>query len=498
VIRPKLSLRRSLAVLGAAFIGLTGAVAVAGPASAHYPLVKGSVVCAPSGEKVITWVVTHSETNRDATITKIEAKPDAPVLGKDNKSIVGTVLSPKGKAGDTFTGTETLSGDTTGAATLHVWVLWESDGYKGDVTSDPVKLGEPCKQAPPPCVSAQDAHYKHTFDGTKGVATVELVGDKPLCAGVEQPFTLVSYFAPKPQFDVPQYVFGKPSSDTVSSDKPQVNLQVPLPDCNTQVDLIWGGTGEVIKEITADGPRYGDKKLGSPGAPGNRSTGPQGSYNGGSKDCTTPAADFSPACDGSVAVALSNNGELGKYAVEFTITGSGGWSKTVKVEPGKPGLSVSVPAEAAKNIVVKANGMADKSYAWSWANAKCAPPAVAVKPECEKLTVTVTNPKGNAPIDAKVAYGDKTKDVTVAGGSSVPVTFDRVPDLTATVTFAGLDTKPVKVAWDKLANCGGGGAGSLPLTGVAVGSIAGGAAVLLAIGATLFLIARRRRIRFTA
>jgi hypothetical protein len=43
-----------------------------------------------------------------------------------------------------------------------------------------------------------------------------------------------------------------------------------------------------------------------------------------------------------------------------------------------------------------------------------------------------------------------------------------------------------------------GGGGGLPVTGTAVGGIVGAAAVLLAAGAVLFLVARRRRVRFTA
>jgi hypothetical protein len=47
---------------------------------------------------------------------------------------------------------------------------------------------------------------------------------------------------------------------------------------------------------------------------------------------------------------------------------------------------------------------------------------------------------------------------------------------------------------------GGGGAsgGGLPVTGAAAGSIAGGAALLLAIGGVLFVMARRRKVKFTA
>jgi LPXTG-motif cell wall-anchored protein len=44
----------------------------------------------------------------------------------------------------------------------------------------------------------------------------------------------------------------------------------------------------------------------------------------------------------------------------------------------------------------------------------------------------------------------------------------------------------------------GGGGPTLPKTGVAIGGIAGGAALLLAVGAGLFFLARRRKLKFTA
>jgi hypothetical protein len=188
VIRPKLSLRRPLAVIGAAVVGLTAAVAVATPASAHHPVVTGSVVCEPAtGDKVITWVVTHSQTDKPSI--------DTPVEG-----IKGAVLAKLGEKGDSVTGTQRVPGTTTGEADLTVTATWERhEGAETRGAEPKVDLGnQPCSQAPPPCVKLEDAKYKHTFDGTKGVATVELVGDQPLCEGAKQPFTLVSYFAPRP------------------------------------------------------------------------------------------------------------------------------------------------------------------------------------------------------------------------------------------------------------------------------------------------------------
>ena len=85
--------------------------------------------------------------------------------------------------------------------------------------------------------------------------------------------------------------------------------------------------------------------------------------------------------------------------------------------------------------------------------------------------------------------------VEVEGGQTKSVTFPGSEGLTVVVTAFGEDSAPV--AWEKPDNCGGGG-GSLPTTGPKAGLIAGGAGALLALGAGLFVFARRRRIRFTA
>ncbi|MGW0434002.1 cell wall anchor protein [Micromonospora sp. NPDC003197] len=499
MIRPKLSLRRPLAFLGAVFVGLTAAVAVAAPASAHHTEIKGTVVCEPTtGKKIITWTVTHSETKKYATLVKVTSSIDTPV-----KDIQGTVLAPKGKKGDSVSGTQEVPGDATGTVELSVFARWSQDGQTSEgknkyenTNKGRVNLGkDTCSQAPPPCVEASQAKFKHTFDGPNGVATVELDGELPLCQGVKQSFTLVSYFAPRPEFSVPQYVYGEPDTDTIEAGKTKIELKVELPDCHTQVDLIWGGRDQVIEEIVKDGPTYGNKKLGSPGAPGNRSKGPQGWYNGGTKACQQPAMDFVSNCDGTVIVNLSNNGKISKYAVEFTIT-AGNFSKKVTVAPNKA-ESVEVPASDATEIVVSADGMEPKTYRWQRPE-NCALPTVVVESDCENFTVAVKNPEGVTPATAKIAFGGRTETVTVPAGETKTVKFPaKETGTTATVTFEGLDVEPFEAVYEKPATCGGGG-GGLPVTGAAAGGIAAGAVVLLGAGVALFLVARRRRLRFTA
>lgn len=77
--------------------------------------------------------------------------------------------------------------------------------------------------------------------------------------------------------------------------------------------------------------------------------------------------------------------------------------------------------------------------------------------------------------------------------------------VTATVTIGEETLDSVEISWDALLEedgtvCDedGGEGGELPVTGTSTWLIAGGALALLAVGAVLFLVARRRRITFTA
>ena len=97
-------------------------------------------------------------------------------------------------------------------------------------------------------------------------------------------------------------------------------------------------------------------------------------------------------------------------------------------------------------------------------------------------------------------YGDKTESRTVAPGSAEKVSFPAGDEETALVALPelGLELEVVYAP----EGCGGGGGGEeppgLPVTGAAAGGIAAGAIALLALGAVLFVMARRRRIHFTA
>ncbi|MEV6813307.1 cell wall anchor protein [Micromonospora sp. NPDC051296] len=499
MIRPKLSLRRPLAVLAATLIGMTGAAAVATPASAHHTTITGTVVCDQlSGERVITWKVVNSERDKAATIKKVTAEPSTPVKvlvpGADAVDLQGVAIT----RGGFVEAVQRVPGDTA-TAKLTVEARW--DNRREQTNSGTVNLAgdAPCAPAPK-CIDASQAKYSHTFDGPKGTATVKLEGDLPLCGEEKQYFTLVSYFAPRPQFATPQYVYGTPDSNFLGGTQTEIELNVGIPDCHTQVDLIWGGVDEVIDPLVEEGPRYGAKKLGDRGAPGNRSSGPPGWYNGGDKSCTTPASTFASACDGTVTVSLSNDGSISKYPVEFEVRGENGWSKTVTVEAGKADNGTVVPAANAGKIEVLVDGKVIENGTYSWERPEdCPLPTVTTDADCETFALTASNPEGGVPVKVEFTYGEKTETRTVEPGKSEKVTFPAGDDEAALVALPelGLELEVIYAP----EGCGGGGGGEeppgLPVTGAAAGGIAAGAIALLAVGAVLFVLARRRRIHFT-
>ncbi|SCE65515.1 LPXTG cell wall anchor domain-containing protein [Micromonospora mirobrigensis] len=125
---------------------------------------------------------------------------------------------------------------------------------------------------------------------------------------------------------------------------------------------------------------------------------------------------------------------------------------------------------------------------------------------CDALAVTADNPADG--VTATIVFTtDKgtTKELKLVPGKKTEVVFEAYEGLTVTPSFPGEKPNPADaVAWEKPADCAPGAGGgnedgpTLPLTGAATGAIVAGAAVLLAAGVALFVVARRRKVRFTA
>ncbi|RKE10542.1 LPXTG cell wall anchor domain-containing protein [Catellatospora citrea] len=470
-----------------------GAVALATPAQAHHTEISGVAECRTDGQYLIRWTVLNGNWDgRHAQITGVKADPSTPVDGLLNKAISANT-DGDGPAG-TIAGTQLVPGSTKSAA-LTIDAVWfdpdeqnpkpvHANTDRGSARlADGSPLTGSCAPTPK-CVDSAKAQYRHTFDGPKGMATVALKGDLPLCAGSSQDFLLVSYFAPSKKATWPQYALDH-AVGTIDADTRTVELRVDVPPCYTQVDLVWGGERELIDPMTEGGTRYNDKKLGSKGAPGNRSTGPQGWYNGGDASCTAPAAAFVSNCDGTVTVKVSNGG---KYKAEFTVA-HGGTRKTVVVEPGKS-VEVAVPAGAGE-IVVSEQGKQVGKHTWSRPE-DCPLPTMVVESTCDTFVLKVSNPKAGKAARVAAAYGTQSKAVTVAAGATETIVFVPSSATTATVDFRDYGFKLVGKYLKPQKECD-----ALPLTGANTLVYVASGLVLVAVGAVVFVLARRRRPNLT-
>lgn len=123
-------------------------------------------------------------------------------------------------------------------------------------------------------------------------------------------------------------------------------------------------------------------------------------------------------------------------------------------------------------------------------------PVFQLEQTCDKMTFIVENPVKGIPFTATMTTEKGvTKKLVSQPGKTTSVSFDAYKGLKVTVKYDVAEESET-IPYTQPKDCSGQG-GGLPVTGPAAGAIAGGAAVLLAAGAVLFVIARRRRVRFT-
>ncbi|MEO3817904.1 cell wall anchor protein [Plantactinospora sp. B24E8] len=118
---------------------------------------------------------------------------------------------------------------------------------------------------------------------------------------------------------------------------------------------------------------------------------------------------------------------------------------------------------------------------------------------CDEVIITVENPTDETVSIVLTPNEGEAQTLTVEPGKTGSVTFPAKEGLVITPSGDGIDGDPL--AYEKPEDCtpgGGGGEGDLPLTGAAAGGIAAGAVLLLGAGVVLYIVARRRRVTFTA
>jgi LPXTG-motif cell wall-anchored protein len=117
----KSPLKRTVAVAAGAFIGLAGAFAITGPASAHHPEISGSSSCVNAdGTWQVTWTLSNSQDNLPAIITQIDATPAGSKLSDSLK--VGAAIPVRSQG--TLSGTQTLPAGAERAG-ISLTTKWE-------------------------------------------------------------------------------------------------------------------------------------------------------------------------------------------------------------------------------------------------------------------------------------------------------------------------------------------------------------------------------------
>ncbi|QLQ39759.1 cell wall anchor protein [Micromonospora robiginosa] len=165
--------------------------------------------------------------------------------------------------------------------------------------------------------------------------------------------------------------------------------------------------------------------------------------------------------------------------------------------PSSPSPSPSVTPEPTESPEPTPTPSASTPPSPSATPSAPAEPIFKLDQDCDSMTFTVENPAKGVPFTATLTTEKGvTKKLVSEPGKTTSVEFDAYRGLKVTVKYdvvADSETIPYTQPED----CSGQG-GGLPVTGPAAGAIAGGAVLLLAAGAVLYVVARRRRISFTA
>lgn len=129
-------------------------------------------------------------------------------------------------------------------------------------------------------------------------------------------------------------------------------------------------------------------------------------------------------------------------------------------------------------------------------------PTPIVEMDCTTITIGLDNPKDGVKITLilKTSKGEK-RELTVKPGEKKTEKFSATEGFTVEVGAKAID-ETTEIAYEKPDDCSatgaGGGEEALPLTGANAGTLAGVAGGVLLIGAALFFMARRRKVKFTA
>lgn len=201
-------------------------------------------------------------------------------------------------------------------------------------------------------------------------------------------------------------------------------------------------------------------------------------------------------------VVVTDKGKLDKPTIACSTPPTPPTSPSPSPAPSSPS-----PAPSQSSASPSPSGSATPPPSAPVPSQSATPPPPSDEPEfvydqtCDTLTVGVDNPATGKPetVTFTPSVGEP-KTLTVAPGEVKTVDFPASEGLTVQAVPQSAPDEASTITYEAPADCddSGSGGGDLPVTGAAIGGIAGGAALLLAAGIALFVMARRRKMKFTA
>jgi hypothetical protein len=202
----------------------------------------------------------------------------------------------------------------------------------------------------------------------------------------------------------------------------------------------------------------------------------------------------------TVAAAWSN-GHADKQPNTGSVEFQGDCKKTPSEEPSTPTEEPSTPTEEPSTPTEEPSTPATPPVPSDLPGE----PTPIFEADCDTMTIGLDNPDNGIKFTLKFATSKgEERTLVINPGEKKSETFSATPgfsiDLTFTATVEGESfSETTTIEYDQPEDCdNSGGGGGLPVTGAAAGGIAGGAGALLAVGAGLFFMARRRKVKFTA
>ncbi len=549
-------LKRLLALTGSVFLGTLGAVVLGSPAQAHHNTITASAACAEDGKIKITWSVENSEDDKTETITAVNKTPSDAITGIAVGTTIGKGGTAEGKITgiqlvdddtdwaslelkatwsngvkntnshkiklkdlDTCDYTGTVTGFAECDTTLGKWkIKWH---VVNNHPGRPAKVDIISQSGPDSEKTAtqtggvwtplpNESSIVGISDGTTINASSSKTADQLVAATVQGARLKVNLTWTQGRFTKKEHSSSATVNFTGSCVKDQAKPDASFTsDCsgvvtvtltnasNATADakfIVTGANGWTSEEITV---AKGQSEIVSVPAANSSSvvvkeSGTQiKTYSWqDSTNCHPVSVSVTHTCAG-ITIDLDNPANGAAHTIKLTPTT--GQTVTKVLQPGdKASFKFEAPGEGVLSVQVFIDDKSDRSVTWQRPEG-CEELDGNIEETCTGLTITLNNPQGGSPaaIVLTPTPGEKVS-FTLKPGESKTVEFAAGPSgLSVTGTLNG-ESIGEPLVWEKPEDCV---PPVLPKTGDNTAGYVASGTGLVALGAVVFFLARRRMVQ---